>query len=546
MIGMMYLVLTAMLALNVSTDILNGFTVVDNSLHASIEGNKSRNDILKYRFESANKREPLKIGPWYTKAEDLHKRADELYDFIQNFKEQIFIIADGQAAFDKLQAEHPGVDVTNYLTAKDKTDPAGQYALAQGHGAELRTMLEQYRDHLCNLVDSGEYGDQMREELRTVYQLDEVYSENDKKMIPWAEAQFEGMPSAAAIALLSKIQNDVRATEGQMVQYLYDRTTAGDIVVNRMEAYAIAQSNRVRVGDQYQAQLLLAGIDTIQTPEYYVNGQKIAANGMYTFTASGVGEHAYNVEIHYRNNAGEPVVARRAVRYFVEEALGQDKKPEVKKEEPKVEKPKEVVITKENQKQLAASVSVSNTDVAVLYANYTHTFRVTSSQIDASQLTMTASAATVSPAGNGYFKVRATGAINTTCQIAVYGNYQGKQTKLEEQTLKIKKLPDAKIRLMCGGSKLKSGAEVPKAKLTSGASLEATMPSYVVINAPYSIQKYELRVGTRSCGTSDGASLSAAQIDAIKKYGESGVPVKFVNIQTNNGVQDDDFVITIK
>ena len=65
MIGMMYLVLTAMLALNVSTDILNGFTVVDNSLHASIDGNNNRNGNLYYRLWNSSKREEVKVGPWY-------------------------------------------------------------------------------------------------------------------------------------------------------------------------------------------------------------------------------------------------------------------------------------------------------------------------------------------------------------------------------------------------------------------------------------------------------------------------------------------------
>lgn len=74
MIGMMYLVLTAMLALNVSTDILNGFTVVDNSLHSSIDGNNNRNGNFYYRFWKASKREEVKVGPWYKKSQELKNK----------------------------------------------------------------------------------------------------------------------------------------------------------------------------------------------------------------------------------------------------------------------------------------------------------------------------------------------------------------------------------------------------------------------------------------------------------------------------------------
>ena len=98
MIGMMYLVLTAMLALNVSTDILNGFTMVDDSLHESIDAANSRNDKMYRDFEEATRQNPEKMQDWYNRAEELRVRADSLYNYIQDFKTQIALLADGDKA----------------------------------------------------------------------------------------------------------------------------------------------------------------------------------------------------------------------------------------------------------------------------------------------------------------------------------------------------------------------------------------------------------------------------------------------------------------
>ena len=101
MIGMMYLVLTAMLALNVSTDILNGFTMVDDSLHNSVDAANSRNSKMYRDFEEATKQNPEKMQDWYNRATELGQRADSLYNYIQEFKTQIVVLADGQKAVDE-------------------------------------------------------------------------------------------------------------------------------------------------------------------------------------------------------------------------------------------------------------------------------------------------------------------------------------------------------------------------------------------------------------------------------------------------------------
>ena len=84
MIGMMYLVLTAMLALNVSKDVLNAFTLVDMGLTTTTENFTVKNKGLYDRFAVAYEQNPTKVGDWKEKADELHRRSDELFEFIND------------------------------------------------------------------------------------------------------------------------------------------------------------------------------------------------------------------------------------------------------------------------------------------------------------------------------------------------------------------------------------------------------------------------------------------------------------------------------
>ena len=151
MIGMMYLVLTSMLALNVSTDILSGFTMVDDSLHNSVDAANNRNSKMYRDFEEATEQNPEKMQEWYNRAEELRRRADSLYNYFQDFKTQIVVLADGQKLVYERSAN--GIDPTREIQGKDNRDVAGQYAVVEGNGAVLRDMIAMYRDYIVELAE---------------------------------------------------------------------------------------------------------------------------------------------------------------------------------------------------------------------------------------------------------------------------------------------------------------------------------------------------------------------------------------------------------
>jgi gliding motility-associated protein GldM len=85
MIGLMYLVLTAMLALNVSSEVLEGFTMVDDSLHTTINSTAVRNEDLFNEFEYLYNQNPAKVKEWLDKF-DVKQKFRLIVQFFQNFK----------------------------------------------------------------------------------------------------------------------------------------------------------------------------------------------------------------------------------------------------------------------------------------------------------------------------------------------------------------------------------------------------------------------------------------------------------------------------
>ncbi|HEY9551812.1 MAG TPA: gliding motility protein GldM, partial [Prevotella sp.] len=98
MINLMYVVLMAMLALNVSTEVLNGFSIVEESLNRTTDNSSKENESLYDSFVSQMKANPEKVKAWFEKATTVKQMSDSLYQFAQQLKEQIVREADGKDA----------------------------------------------------------------------------------------------------------------------------------------------------------------------------------------------------------------------------------------------------------------------------------------------------------------------------------------------------------------------------------------------------------------------------------------------------------------
>lgn len=268
----MYLVFISMLALNVPAEVLDGFDLVEEGLEQTISTTESRNNIVFENLAYVGAGNPEKAGKWLQMAGRLNEESDALYNYIQDLKIRIAKEADGNNAdLDNLKRRDglsPASDVL--LNAKDK------------EGEILRKSINTYRDLAVSLVSSDVKKQNISNRLNTDIPKKSRWDNKN-----WEETLFEQMPTSAAITLLTKIQSDVRAAQGEVLSDLYNNIDAQDYRVNKLEAQVVPKSEFVMAGGVYEGKVVLTAVDTTKRPTFSVPG--IKADGSFTVGAGAVG-----------------------------------------------------------------------------------------------------------------------------------------------------------------------------------------------------------------------------------------------------------------
>ena len=236
MINLMYVVLMAMLALNVSTEVLEGFSLVEESLHRTTVNSSTENEALYGDFEAQMKSNPQKVKAWFEKATAVKQMSDSLFNFAQQLKVAIVKEADGDDG-----------DVMN-INRKEDLEAASQVMLAPGtgQGKKLFDAINSYRERILKMVTDEHQKSIIASNLTT------TLPKNAKTMGKnWQEYMFEGMPVAAAVTLLTKLQSDVRYAEGEVLHTLVANIDMKDIRVNKLSAFVIPNAQTDTAGNTH-------------------------------------------------------------------------------------------------------------------------------------------------------------------------------------------------------------------------------------------------------------------------------------------------------
>ena len=278
MIGMMYLVLTAMLALNVSKSVLDAFVLIDDGLMRTtlnfVAKNQAAYDIFDAQMENAGAR----VGPYRDAAHEVKRRADQLTFDLQELKAQIVMAVDGVNAaavtpMDWMIGYGPTAErkqtnnvESHQIQGKDNKDRPAEIMIVRGEGAILKNKMDEFREYLIGLANGDE---------AIIHTLEELLNTNASvaptgETEPWELHNFAQLPMVAVITNLTLMQSSVRNAEAEIVQHLLYQIGATDTRVNKMEAVVLTRSNYVMRGGQFEARVLLAAYDSLQKPEILV------------------------------------------------------------------------------------------------------------------------------------------------------------------------------------------------------------------------------------------------------------------------------------
>jgi gliding motility-associated protein GldM len=291
MIGMMYLVLTAMLALNVSKEAVEAFKKVDKGLTQAIANYAIKNNLIYQEFDRAASENPAKAGKYKTTAYQVKERADEAYNFIQGLKIEIIKKAEKDPETPAVKGNEVIIDEVKRI---DDTNVPSEILIGanqNGKANALKALLADYREFLITTLEGK--NPTAEEALRTSLNTDDGINK-DKEKEPWETFTFQTLPLVAVICILSEYQVSVRNAETEVLNHLYTKIDASSFKFNKLKAIVIpVSSNYVTVGNNYEAQVFISATDTTQKPKILVNNQELpldeTGKGIYKVRASSTG-----------------------------------------------------------------------------------------------------------------------------------------------------------------------------------------------------------------------------------------------------------------
>lgn len=310
MINIMYLVLTALLALNVSAEILNAFKVVDNSLKESNNVLSNSTNGIYSNFEEMLK-DPKTIQKatyWQPKAQQVKALSDEVSLLIDKYKQELKVEAELEA---------------DGSFREDNIDAATRLFDTKGAGKILYTKLESFKIKLL-AIDTF-----MASQIGTKIPLDLKIPKSasgnlmtGNKVQDWITSYFHMTPTVAALTMLSKFQNDVKNSENLAATFCINQVGAVKLIMDKFEPLVGTSSTYLMPGEEMTVTAGLGAFNSNVKPTVTIDGRSIAlsANGVAEskFNVGGSGSRSMNVNVSFIDpNTGEQKTISKKIDYII-------------------------------------------------------------------------------------------------------------------------------------------------------------------------------------------------------------------------------------
>lgn len=263
MIGMMYLVLTALLALNVSKEILDAFVTINAGLENT--GQSFDKDIasLYARFDEKKSVDPLRVTPNWEKAQEAKRMSKELNQYIDQLKKRLIRETEGFANHEEDTAR------LMYVDGKDNYDVPTGILIGQsedGSAGESRILKNKLNDYETNML--ALLPENTAKQLHLNIETEDPKDGGETHT--WEMRNFYHSPLAASVTILSKIQDDLKAAEADVVDELLKATDSDIIPFDTVAARVVAPTSYVLLGEEYNADIFLAAFNKTLVPQVYI------------------------------------------------------------------------------------------------------------------------------------------------------------------------------------------------------------------------------------------------------------------------------------
>lgn len=273
MINMMYLVLIAMLALNVSREILKSFHLFELSyINANLNTDKRNNELfnaIKLMAQDPKSKERAK--EWYSRAVETRKLSKEFCTYVESMKLEIEQLGGGRE-----ELETKG-ELTE-LKRPDEMEVNARYFQTEGkdQGSKLQKRINETREKLLSQLKGTRNDENSIATLRTTTQLKAIDPKsNSIEKKTWVNTYLVEAPLAGVMTLLSKSQNDCKQLESDILSILGENVNINTIIHDGQMALIKPQSQNVLSGEYFEAEVALMTYDTKVQSVMKINGRNI-------------------------------------------------------------------------------------------------------------------------------------------------------------------------------------------------------------------------------------------------------------------------------
>ena len=260
-----------------------------------------------------------------------------------------------------------------------------------------------------------------------------------------------------------------------------------ELNVSEMDAFVIPEKTTLYAGERFNSHVVMAAVDSTQRPEIYVNGSRLqAADGRYSFTAGGVGEHRFSGYILMKGKDGEEIRRNFSQKY--------------------------TVLPVPNTATVAADL------MNVLYAGYANPISISVPGVPANAISATMTGGSFVAKGNGHF-VATPSAVGKDVNIHVTARDKGQVRSLPPFVFHVRKLPNPTAYIAMGTDRFKGGA-LSKGALMGATTIHAAIDDGL-LDIPFKVLGFETvffdNMGNAIPLASAGSNFSERQREEFRK-----------------------------
>ncbi|WP_118974525.1 type IX secretion system motor protein PorM/GldM [Taibaiella koreensis] len=286
MINLMYLVLTAMLALNITKEVLTAFMTINGSIEKSNTTIIDKNNAFYKSFDEAEaSSDRAKVKPYNDKAKEIKAKSEELYKFLDTWKEDII-------------TKSGGWDIVNGIkeikSPEDINTPT-MLLVEEKKGDDIKKRLTEFSQYVLERVENPADKDRLTKQIPI--QIKDLPKTEDNPNGDWTYGTFHNIPVVASVAMFSKFQNDVKNTESMVLDYLASQVYLKDIKIDAFVPMATPNTSYALEGQEIEATLVLAAYNKNINPRITSSAGAVSVKegvGTLKFKASGAGPKTVN------------------------------------------------------------------------------------------------------------------------------------------------------------------------------------------------------------------------------------------------------------